>query len=199
MKKLILDKCMNIIKKNTKYNEIKLAEIKYGLEGLYLTFSKLIIIGILAIILGILKEVIIFLLIFNIMRAPSFGIHASKSWICLLTSTIFFIGIPTLAINIKLNTTLKIIMGIISIIGITLYSPADTHKRPIVNKTRRKIYKIISSIISIIFVAISITIKNRFLANCFLFATILQNILISPLTYKLFNMPYNNYLNYKEE
>ena len=95
-----------------------------------------------------------------------------------------------------LNNQTKIIIGIISIIGITLFSPADTHKRPIVNKKRRKTYKILSSLISILFIILSIIIKDNYISNSFFYATILQNILISPITYRLFNMPYNNYKTY---
>ena len=196
MKNIVIDNCMNIIKKNTSYDKTKLAEIKYGLEGIYLTITKLIVIGTLAIILGIFKELIIFLMIYNIMRSPSFGIHASKSWICLLTSTIAFIGIPLLMKTTTLNFITKIIIGIISIIGITLFSPADTHKRPIVNKKRRKIYKTLSFIISTTYIILSIIIKDNYISNSFFYATILQNILISPITYKLFNMPYDNYKTY---
>ena len=196
MKKFILDKCMNIIKENKKYDKTKLAEIKYGLEGLYLTITKLIVITTIAILLKITKEYIIFLLIYTIMRTPSFGIHAKKSWICLISSTISFIGIPLIAINIKLNTITKIIIGLISIIGILIFSPADTHKRPIVNKKRRMIYKTLSTIIATTYIILSIIIKDNFISNAFFYATILQNILISPITYKLFKMPYNNYKTY---
>lgn len=196
MKKFILDKCMNIIKENKNYDKTKLAEIKYGLEGLYLTITKLIVITTIAILLKITKEYIIFLLIYTIMRTPSFGIHAKKSWICLISSTISFIGIPLIAINIKLNTITKIIIGLISIIGILLFSPADTHKRPIVNKKRRMIYKTLSTIIATTYIILSIIIKDNFISNAFFYATILQNILISPITYKLFKMPYNNYKTY---
>ena len=45
MKKIVLNHWMNIIKKNKNYNDTKLAEIEYGLAGIYLTFSKLIIIA----------------------------------------------------------------------------------------------------------------------------------------------------------
>lgn len=196
MKNFVLENCMNIIKKNKNYDKTKLAEIKYGLEGLYLTASKLIIITTIAIILNILKEYLIFLIIFNIQRTPSFGLHAKKSWICLLTSTIAFIGIPYIAINSTLNIQVKLIIGIFSIIGIYLFSPADTEKRPIINKKRRMIYKILSTTIAITYIILSIIIKNNFISNSFFFATILQNILISPITYKLFNMPYNNYKTY---
>lgn len=196
MRKFIIENCMDIIIKNKKYDKIKLQEIKYGLETLYLTFSKLIIIGTIAIILGIFKELIIFLLIYNIMRIPSFGLHATKSWICLLSSTIIFIGLPLLMKIITLKKIEKIIIGIISIIGITLFSPADTHKRPIINKKRRKIYKISSFAIASIYIILCILIKNNYISNCFIFSTILQNVLISPITYKLFKMPYNNYKTY---
>ena len=196
MKKFVLDNCMNIIKNNKQYDDIKLAEIKYGLETLYLTFSKLIIRSLIAIILGIYKELIIFILIYNIMRAPSFGLHATKSWICLLSSTITFIGIPLIINNIQINNTYKVIIGIITTIGIFTFSPADTKKRPIVNKKRRKIYKTLSTIISIIYVILSISIKNNYISNSLLFSIILQNILISPITYKIFKLPYNNYKEY---
>ena len=196
MKKFVLDKCMNIIKNNMQYDDTKLEEIRYGLEGIYLTITKITIISILCIILGIFKEFLIFLIIYSIMRAPSFGIHASKSWICLITSTLSFIGFPLLSICTKLNLITKIIIGTISIIGICLFSPADTIKRPIINKTRRKIYKVLSTIIAITYIILSIKINNNFISNCFIYSTILQNILISPLTYKLFKMPYNNYKEY---
>ena len=196
MKKFVLDNCMNIIKNNKQYDKTKLAEIRYGLEGLYLTTTKLIVITMIAIVLGILKEYLLFLFIYNIMRAPSFGLHATKSWICLLSSTITFIGIPIIINNIQINNTYKIIIGIIATIGICAFSPADTKKRPIVNKKRRKIYKTLSTTISIIYVILSISIKDNYISNSLLFSIILQNILISPITYKIFKLPYNNYKEY---
>lgn len=199
MKKFVLDKCMKIIKQNKNLDRTKLAEIKYGLEGLYLTITKLIIITIISVLLKITKEYLIFLLIFTIIRTPSFGIHAKKSWICLITSTLSFIGIPLIAIYTKLNIITKIIIGLISIIGILLFSPADTHKRPIVNKKRRRIYKILSTTIAIIYIILSVTIKDNFISNSFIYSTILQNILISPITYKIFKMPYNNYKTYMKK
>ena len=52
MKNFLINKCMSYINKNTDYDKIKLAEIKYGLESIYLTFSKIIVISILATIFG---------------------------------------------------------------------------------------------------------------------------------------------------
>lgn len=193
MKKFIITKCMTYIKKHTNYNETKLKEIEYGLTGLYLTVTKLIVISIIAIVLGIFKELLIFLLIYNFIRMPSFGLHATKSWICLISSSIVFLGIPYLCLNLDINIKLKILVGILGSIFMFINSPADTKKRPIVNKKRRLVYKIISTIVCITYFILSLIIKNQLISNCFIFAIILQNFMISPITYKIFKQPYNNY------
>lgn len=196
MKKFLINKCMDYIKKNTDYNEVKLAEIKYGLEGIYLTITKMIIIFIIAFMLGIFKEVIIYLFIYNILRTPSFGLHATKSWICLISSILLFIGIPLLSIYIEIPLIIKIIICILGIIFMFKNSPADTYKRPIVSKKRRNKFKFISTILVIIYSFISIIIKNNFISNCIIFSIIMQNCMISPIVYKIFKLPYNNYIEY---
>lgn len=199
MKNKVLNFCMNSVKKNNSYDEEKLEIIQYGLEGLYLLFSKLIIIGILAYFLGIFKELVIFIIIYNIIRMPSFGLHATKSWICLLSSTIIFIGVPLICKYLILITPIKIILGFVLTLLFFKNAPADTHKRPIVNSKRRLTYKIISTVTSIVFVICSIYIKDNFIANCFIFSLIVQNFMISPFTYKIFKLPYNNYKTYLKE
>lgn len=199
MKKFIISKCMKYIKKNTNYNKTKLKEIEYGLVSIYLTFSKIIIILILSLSLGLLKEVIIFMVFFNILRTTGFGLHATKSWICLLTSTLSFIGIPILCKYLYINNIIKIIICIIGVILMFKNAPADTKKRPIVNKKRRLVFKLISTILAIIFSISAITINNNFLSNCLVFALILENIMISPTVYKIFKMPYNNYITFLKE
>lgn len=196
MKKIVLGNIMNFIKKNGDYSEEKLAIINYGLEGLYLTFSKLIIIIAIAIILNIVKEVIIFLLIYNLIRMTSFGLHATKSWICLISSTLIFIGFPILCQYMNIDNNLKLIVGLILILFIYKNAPADTKKRPIVSRNRRLFFKYTSTFIAIIFVYCAVLINNNFLSNCFLFALLVQTFMISPFVYKIFNLPYNNYIDY---
>lgn len=196
MKKVVMNYLMNLIKKNNNYDEEKLAIIRYGLEGLYLTITKLIIILLLAFILNILKEVIIFLVIYNIIRMTSFGLHATKSWICLLSSTIIFIGFPIICKLLYLTNCFKVILGLILVLFIYKNSPADTHKRPIISPKRRMFYKYCSTFIAIIFIYCSILIDNNFISNSFMFSLFVQSFMIAPSIYKLFNLPYNNYLTY---
>ena len=193
MKKIVINHWMNIIKKYKNFDDVKLAEIEYGLTAIYLTISKLIIITLISLILGIFKEMIMFLIIYNILRIFSFGIHATKSWICLLFSATAFIGLPIICTKIIISNSVKLVAGIIGCLLMLKNSPADTKKKPIVNPKRRIFYKLISTSLSIIYVIISLIINNSFISNCLLFNLILQNITISPITYKIFKQPYNNY------
>lgn len=197
MKDLFINNSLNIIKRNNpNYSEEKIEEIEYGLVGLYLTISKTIIIILIALILGIVKELIIFTIIYNIIRMPSFGLHAKSSIACLVSSAIMFIGIPYLCVLVQIPFLIKLTLGIIGVVLIAKNSPADTEKRPIVSPKRRRNYKIISTILAVIFVITSIMISDNFLSNCFTISLILQCIITAPTTYKLFNMPYDNYKNY---
>jgi len=199
LRDIIINKSIKVIKKNTDYDDIKIAEIKYGLESIYLLISKSIVLIAIALCLKIFKEFIIFTLLYNFIRMPSFGLHATKSWICLLSSTIIFIATPYIAMTIKLNYYLISILGIILILLFYKNAPADTQKRPIVNSKRRMVYKFITVCISIIYVFLAIFIKNTVLSNLLILSLIVQNLMISPFVYRLFHLPYNNYINYIKE
>lgn len=198
MKKLIINKCMELV---TTYNkdlsQRDIDKIKYGLEGLYLTITKLIFIIIVSIILGIWKETLLLILIFNGIRLTSFGVHAKRSIDCLISSTLFFILFPILCIKLTIPLIVKIILFIPLTVLIGIFAPADTEKRPLINKKKRKIYKILSIIISIIYMTIAIVIKDNTLSNCFIFAIVIQIIIMLPITYKIFGVSYNNYKNYE--
>ena len=198
MKKLIINKCMQLV---TTYNkdlsQRDIDKIKYGLEGLYLTITKLIFIIIVSIILGIWKETLLLILIFNGIRLTAFVVHAKRSIDCLISSTLFFILFPILCIKLTIPLIVKIILFIPLTVLIGIFAPADTEKRPLINKKKRKIYKILSIIISIIYMTIAIVIKDNTLSNCFIFAIVIQIIIMLPITYKIFGVSYNNYKTYE--
>lgn len=198
MKKKFLDYAITSIHNyNPNYDDVRLAELRYGLEGIYLSVTKLIVIIAISLILGVFKEMMVMLLIFNTLRTTGFGLHATKSWICLVSSTAVFILCPIIAKIITINTITKVILAIISTICIFLYAPADTSKRPLINKKKRNIYKFITTISCIILNLIAIIIKNNVLSNLMIFGILTEVVMILPLTYKIFNLSYNNYKNYK--
>ena len=196
MKKYVVNKCLNLIKKYRNISENEEAIMKYGLEGLYLTITKTNVILIIAAILGYFIESIIFTIIYALLRTFSFGIHAKKSWMCWISSITIFILLPILAKEINISIYIKYTVGIIGTLLIFKNSPADTEKRPIVNKKRRLRLKLTSTFIAITYFILCLFINDQFISNCFIYSILLQNILISKFTYKLFNLPYNNYLTY---
>lgn len=198
MKQLIINNCLKIINDyNPNLPKKQKDKIKYGLEGLYLTISKLIIISIVAILLGIFKEYLILILLFNGIRLFSFGVHAKKSSHCLISSLLFFITFPIICRYAVIPIIYKKILFLPLIILIGIFSPADTEKRPLKRKNRRLIYKVLSIIIATIYMTLSLIIKDNTLSNCLIFSIIIQIVIILPITYKIFGVPYNNYKKYE--
>lgn len=189
-----MDNSINIIKKNKPdISELEIKKIRYGLEGVYLTIIKFIIISVISIYLKSFKEFITFLLFYNGIRIFAFGFHANKSYICLILSTFAFIVMPYLASMLTLNFSVKIVLGIYSLLMIILFAPADTKKRPLKNNKKRARLKVFSLIISLAYVIISLSINNSFISNAILFSLITETLLISPIVYKIFKAPYRNY------
>ena len=188
---------MDIVKSNySNYDNDKLDEIKYGLEGLYLNITKIVIITSLAIVFGIFKEYILILFLFNILRFTGFGIHASKSWMCWVSSTIVFIVMPLLCKYVILPNHISWIIALICLLIFVLHAPSDTPKRPLIRKKRRVIYKVSTALVSLIFIFIIYKTDNNLVHNAILASMIIEAVLIHPLTYKIFNIPYNNYKSY---
>ena len=198
MKEIIINKAMNYIKKKGNYSEEKLAEIKYGLSTLYINITKTIVIFTLDYFLGIIKELLLILLFYGLLRLTGFGLHAKKSWQCWIGSLFTFLLLPFLVKALTINIYIRIIISILSIIFIAIYAPADTEKRPLIRKNRRILYKIICTITAIILTIYSFHIKNTLIQNAIFFSLILECIMISPLSYKIFKLKYANYKNYKK-
>ncbi|MDD2505187.1 MAG: accessory gene regulator B family protein [Bacilli bacterium] len=194
MKKIIITYFMNLICKQNKYNEIKLQEIKYGLEAIYLNVSKFIVFFTINAFFGIFKESLLFLLFYVPLRSFSFGFHAKKSITCWILSAIAFIGFPYLATLISFSMITKILVIIYSIFIFYIYSPADTPNRPIIDKKYRLKIKT-NTMIFVIIYSFLLFLAIDF-ASLIALALIYQSLMISPYFYKLFNLRYNNYLYY---
>ncbi len=199
MKQIFLDKSIKFITKYQTYNQEEKEKLLYGLEGLYLTITKLIFIFIVALILGILKEVIILLLLFNVIRYTGFGFHAKRSIECLIFSSTCFIAVPYLMMNLQINNNTILIIYVLCLLSYILYAPADTVKRPLPNKKKRIIRKIATVIISIVYLILIFIFNNNTMTALILSALINETIMILPITYKLFKQPYNNYKKYSTD
>lgn len=184
---------MNFICKYQSISDYDKKKVKYGLEGLYLTITKMVLLTILALLLNMFKEFILVVVFFNVIRYTGFGFHAEKSYQCLLFSTFNLIAIPFLLLHIQLSNFFVYTICAICIFHYLLFAPADTKKRPLSNKRKRIIRKIITVMIGFIYTLMIILLNNTYWTSIILSAMIIQAIIISPLIYRLFNQPYNNY------
>lgn len=196
MKKRFLAFSLNLIKKyNPDLNEIKLDEIRYGLEGFYLSITKAVVILSISICLGIIKESLLLLLFYNILRETAFGLHASKSWMCWVSSMIIFILLPFAFREVIISLEIKLLLSLLAIILIAMYAPADTKKAPIIYKKKRTKYKMISIINCLLLIIVALLVNNE-ISTYILVGIYIEVILILPVTYKMFKLPYRNYLSY---
>ena len=196
MKKKFLNSSIDILRKNGNYSEEEIEIILYGLEGVYLTFTKMIVIFSLAYMLNLWKEVILLLITFNIIRSQAFGLHASKSIYCLILSILMFIGGAIICKYVTFPGWFLICSAVICNICLLLYAPADTHKRPIVNSKKRKKFKYISFSLGFIYTFLIFLFRNSYIVNYLLFGMIEAVLMILPISYSIFKMPYNNYKTY---
>lgn len=194
MKEIFLTNSVKFITKyNANYSSDDIDKIKYGLEGLYLTVTKLIIILGIALIAGIIKEIIIMLIFLNIIRFPAFGFHADKSGMCLIISLSLILGLTYIMVNISLNFNYKMVICLLCILQYIFFAPADTVKRPLTNKKKRKYRKIASCVCALVYGFAILYISNMVISNIILTSLIIEAIMINPITYKILKMPYNNY------
>ena len=182
MRDKVVDKIMFKIKeKNNDLNDIKYAEIRYGLQGLYTLFTKSIIIFSLAFLLNIFYEFIVFLIFYTILRGVGYGTHANSNLKCWIFSTLFLLGIPYLFYKFKISLYMKIFLWTIFFINFIIFSPADTKKRPMINKKRKLKFKFLILLFSLIYLFLILTFDN--ISNLIIGAMFLEALLVNPLGY----------------
>ena len=184
MKEKVVDNIMNNIRNNnSNLSSVKLEEIRYGLSGLYSLFTKTSVVILLAIIFNIFKEFIIFLIFYGLLRGVGYGCHAKTNLQCWIFSTVLLIGIPLTFTNTHISNNIKIIVWLILFINFLVFAPADTEKRPMINKIRKLKFK--SAILLLSFIYLYLIIKFQNIGNLIIAGMILEGILVNPLGYIL--------------
>lgn len=196
MKELFLNNYMNMVKKNNPtFSKDELDKMKYGIEGIYLTITKLFVILLLGFIFNILYEIILLLVFYNFLRFFGFGYHARNSLECLIISISLFFILPLLVSKQLLTFNYKWLLVSLCIINFLLFAPSDTKKRPMINKKKKRIRKTFVILITIIY-SIIIPFVDYKLSSILLLSIVIQAIMVNPFIYMIFKQPYNNYKNY---
>lgn len=196
MKRKVVDGLVNFVKKYEELDEVKTAEIRYAFEGIYLDVTKFILIGTLAILLDIFKEMVTTLLLYNILRTYGFGLHATKTSYCIISSILLFIVGPYIINLLTLAKNIKILVALICIIFLYKNAPADTIKRPLIHEKRRKKYKFLTVSLACLLTVSLFFVKDNFISNAIMYSMVVETLLVSPFVYHLFKLPYANYKTY---
>ena len=147
-----------LFRKDTDEEKIEL----YGF-AIYIVISSLLHIETLLVIgwlFNMIVESVIFYVSFIAIRKFAGGYHAMTPLRCYLFSTItIFISLlflQQLFIFSKTITCVFILIALISLICIIVLSPIDSGNKPIMNKKEKRVYKIISSINSVVLFFVSL-------------------------------------------
>lgn len=197
MREAFAEKSLNYVSKYNDYTELERIKIKYGLEVLYTTITKTTGILLISLFLKIFKEAIILMLFYGALRLFGHGIHAKKSSHCWIVSILSYVAFPLLIKYFVIKKEAIICCWALSFICFTIWAPADTPKKPIVNKKKRIFDKVMTLISSIALLITAIIYNNTLIRNCIFFSLIMNIFAINPLTYKLFGIPFDNYKNFK--
>ena len=184
MRDKVVDKIMYKIEINNKdIDKVKLAEIRYGLQGLYTLITKSFVTIFLAFLLDIVYEYFIFILFYIPLRSVGFGTHAKTNIHCWIFSTLFLLGLPFIFSYFKIGMITKIIIWSICFINYIIFSPADTKKRPMINKKRKLKFKFVILLFSILYLFLILNLKS--ISNLILGAIVLEALLVNPIGYIL--------------
>lgn len=174
--KNIVDWCDNLMPMDSRMK----IKVGYGIELLLDSFIKLIGILILATMIGKLKEVIIFCLVFCPLRCLAGGIHMKSSFGC------FFFMLVLICVALIFGEYGRLNLGISYVImgGLVLmcliYAPRDTRKNPIRNVRIRRKKKYLSVILCVVYGIVVINIANEKIVALVLMTMILEVITILP-------------------
>lgn len=175
----------------------EMQEIKYGIDAIKMNIGKMLVFSILGMLFHVLPYMIAIFVFYGILRMFAYGVHAKTKLDCYIVSLLVIFPNIFMSINFKINIYERLVIFITSFILLAKYAPADTEERPLVNRRKRRILKITSLVISIIFFIISITImRNSVIGNIIIFSILTESLAISPITYKLFKRRYMNHETY---
>ncbi len=183
MKEKVVNNVMVRINNNYDFDDIKLEEIKYGLYGIYSLVTKISVVIIISYILNFGNNFLLFLLFYCLLRCFGFGTHAKTNFQCWCFTTILLISFPYIFLKLNINLFEKNILWSIFFINLIIFCPADTEKRPMINKKRKIIFKLIIFNICIIYLFLINKFSN--ISSIVLSSMALESLLVNPLGYIL--------------
>ena len=192
MREHFLNVNLNYINSKLTFDDRKQKMIKYGLECIYTMITKSTAIIILSIIINTFYETLFLIIFYTFIRMFGFGIHATSNIKCWIVSVSTYSILPLIIRYVGINQIVVISCEMIAFLGLLLWAPADTKKRPLIHKDKRLKDKIIVLSIAFIYIIYSLFYLNIF-SKAMMFGMLIELVCTCPLTYIIFKQSYNNY------
>lgn len=190
------DYMTNKIKENSSdMDEEKEMVINFGVKLIFGELPKILILFLIGFILGIGWYTLLAFLLLCPYRSFTGGFHLKTHLGCMICTTLLYCGPVVLAkyTNITpdyIKYIIIAIIGVVSIILITIYAPADTENIPIISKKDRKRKKILAYVSLIILILISIFIPDKIISQMLIYGIAFQTLTITRIAYKITNNKY---------
>ena len=150
-------KSANFLTNQLQQDHRKRTEYYFGFQGIYQSIIKITVLGILAVVLGIVKPMLFVILAFTSLRFFAGGTHMGTYLRCFLITVFTFVPASLAAKHFSNNLGIAFIICVfaISAIAIFLYAPKNSPLNQISNK-RAKTLKRLSVVILTIWLVISV-------------------------------------------
>jgi len=162
-------------------------KLSYGTQIFYLNTIKMLLLLAIALTLGILPYVLVFVAAYVALRITSFGIHLSNSMLCTLVGLVYYLGSAYIALNINISLAVKIVLLILSVICFVAYAPAETKKCPIPAHQRKILRtKTLRTLAIVICIVFALHYHFPVYSSLVFLAVVCQAVNLLPITYKIF-------------
>lgn len=193
------ERVTNWLYANNDYNEIDYLKAKLGIEATVINISKIAIVYLISCIFSLLVPTLITHLSYLSLRRCSRGLHAKSSFICTIVSIMMFVLIPSLLQDVIIGNDLLFLIGTTSTILFGIYAPSDTEKAPIIGVERRKKLKRLTILMNGIILIIALLAESTIFRTLIVAGSLMQLVMILPITYKILGRSCNNYEEYETE
>lgn len=138
-----------------------------------------------ALLFGVIREMLVVLPVFWIMRYTVGGCHANSRLVCFITSTSSFYLCIFLAHTLVFRGPAIAVLLIVNLLVLIRYAPGDTQEQPMVK--RRWLRKLLGVVFLLCFFALSVFNRGmRVEANILLLVPTLVSVLLHPYAYRIY-------------
>lgn len=181
----------------TQKEGLALEKMTIGIEIFLNNISKLIVVYVLAIVLGVIWQTLAVNIAFMVIKRCSFGVHALSNTVCTLVCVVAFVAVPWFTYGMGIGNIAVACIFAYVIAVLYRYAPADTKRRPLVGVNTRARLKRNAVISGLVLMGAALLIPDGSIKLMLALGAVFQTVAILPITYKILKRSEKNYEKYE--